>query len=97
MKDLLQEYSQGNKLSVFKRHQYNTPIKEVKFTEQLYAAPKMQQSNKKLGTSNEWPEAMTVKMTGKFDETKEVVMEKYVREKMMDMGGQMPYDLMNKG
>ena len=91
MKDLLQEYSQGNKLSVFKRHQYNTPIKE------LYAAPKMQQSNKKLGTSNEWPEAMTVKMTGKFDETKEVVMEKYVREKMMDMGGQMPYDLMNKG
>ena len=57
----------------------------------------MYQSKKKSGTSNEWPDSMTVKMSGKFDETKEVVMEKYVREKMMDMSGQMPYDLMNKG
>ena len=91
MKELLQQYSQGNKLSVFKRHQNNTPIKE------LYVAPKMHYSNLKSGTSNEWPDSMTVQMSGKFDETKEVVMEKYVREKMMDMGGQMPYDLMNKG
>jgi hypothetical protein len=89
MKELLQEYSQGNKLSVFKRHQYNTPIKE--------GPSKMQHSNKKFGTSNEWPGAMEVKMSGKFDEKKEVVMEKYVREKMMDMNGKIPCDLMNKG
>lgn len=76
MKELLQEYSQGNKLSVFTRHHYNTPIKDV--------ASKMQHPNKKFGTSNEWPESMTVKMSGKFDGTKEVVLEKYVRENMMD-------------
>jgi|TARA_B110000285_G_C14950316_1_gene526424 hypothetical protein len=40
---------------------------------------------------------MEVKMSGKFDETKEVVMEKYVRENMMDVNGKITYDLMNKG
>jgi len=40
---------------------------------------------------------MTVKTSGKFDETKEVVMEKYVRENMMDINQKIPCDLMNKG
>ena len=57
----------------------------------------MQHPNKKFGTSNEWPDSMEVKMSGKFDETKEVVMEKYVRENMMDVNGKITCDLMNKG
>lgn len=51
---------------------------------------KKQHSNKKFGTSSEWPDANAVspaKNTNKYDETQQPICDKFTRENMMDSYG----------